>query len=75
MRRRNMSESMSATERQRRWRDRIRKGAMAVTVDIDARVIDELVRRGFLERDDEVYSREQIQAAVQEWLMVSARYG
>jgi len=74
MRRRNILRGMSASDRQRRWRDRIRQALMAVTIDVGPEVVNELVRRRFLQ-PHEAYSREQIQAALQQWVMVAARYG
>ena len=47
---------------------------MAVTIDVGPEVVNELVRRRFLQ-PHEAYSREQIQAALQQWVMVAARYG
>jgi hypothetical protein len=47
---------------------------MAITIDIDARTIDELVRRGFLDPRGEIYTREEIKGALETWLGVSSAY-
>jgi hypothetical protein len=47
---------------------------MAVTVEVDARVVDELVRRGFLDPPGEVYDRAQITLALEMMLRTWAAY-
>jgi len=65
---------MSAADCQRRWRERVRKGVMAVTINIDRMVINELVRRRFLNGRQETYSRDEVRGALEQALRVWSTY-
>lgn len=64
---------VEATDDQRRWRARSDRGVVAPPVEIDALVIDELIRSGFLPARD-FHQRSEIAEAAAQALRVWATY-
>jgi hypothetical protein len=62
-----------AARRKARYRDRVRRGAMVVTIEIDAGVIGWLCRYGWLDQVHLVHQRDEIARAIERLLQDSAR--
>jgi hypothetical protein len=61
----------STKARKRRYRDRVRRGALAVTIEVDARIVDMLTRLDWLPARD-VHDRLEIAAAIERLLADAA---